>query len=425
MKQFTLLFLLSLSLLQLRAETDSLFTGETLRIDYIHSGTANDETFALEALIREAVWAGPQHNLTDAMHYGNHRVMMHDADNGSLLFSRGYSSLFAEWQTTAEAGQLVKAFEETVVVPFPVKPVLVSLWSRMRETTFSLKLRFRVDPDSYFIRPAVSNPWEVYEVQVSRPADQAVDIVIIPDGFTAGEMELFKKAADRFADNLFGFEPFGRHRERFNIRAVLAPSAESGVAIPADGIWPNTVVSSSFYTFDSERYCMTHDHHRLRDLASAVPYDQIYILTNTKKYGGGGIYNFYCLSSALNESSPEIIVHEFGHGFAGLGDEYYDSSTSYESFYRLDIEPWEPNITTLVNFDAKWKPLIDLTTPVPTPDEAAWDGITGVYEGGGYVPKGIYRPSRDCLMHTFKNDLFCQACSEAIEKMIFFFTDGK
>jgi len=197
----------------------------------------------------------------------------------------------------------------------------------------------------------------------------------------------------------------------------------SGVDIPADSVWAETVLESGFYTFDSERYCMTSNNKTVRDLAGEVPYDQIYILTNTTKYGGGGIFNFYSLSAAGNRLSSQIIVHEFGHAFAGLGDEYFDSSTSYSDFYNPDVEPWEPNLTTLVDFDHKWKNLMDPSTPIPTPVADSMQTVLGVYEGGGYVAHGVYRPAIDCLMHTFKGDVFCKACDVAIVKMIHFYTD--
>lgn len=415
-------FLLMLCNVVGHAQFDNLFYPKTLRVDVIHAGNAQYELYALKSLSEEAFWGGSTHNLIDHFNYGRHQAEVFDVASGLLIYSTGYSSLFFEWQTTAEARSMVRSFEETIVIPFPKKPIRLVLSSRDSLEKFNQIMSLEIDPDDYFIQPAKKSTFPIYEVMIHGDAASKVDIVIIPDGFTASEMEHFKQSATTFAESLFQFEPFKSHRNRFNIRAVLAPSLESGVAIPAEDIWPETVLSSNFYTFDSERYCMTTAHHRLRDLAGMVPYDQIYILTNTKKYGGGGIYNFYCLSSAANSASAKIIVHEFGHGFAGLADEYYDNSTSYESFYNTAVEPWEPNITTLVHFDAKWVSLLAEETPVPTPDTDEWEGKTGVYEGGGYMAKGVYRPSRDCLMHTFKKDVFCAACSKAIVDRIDFYT---
>jgi hypothetical protein len=203
---------------------------------------------------------------------------------------------------------------------------------------------------------------------------------------------------------------------------VLAPSAESGTDIPGENIWKNTILNSSFYTFDSERYLMTNDNKSVRNLAANAPYDQIYILVNSSKYGGGAIYNFYSTSVNSNKSSAKIFVHEFGHGFAALADEYDDGSTSFNDMYPLSLEPWEPNITTLVKFETKWKGMLPANTPIPTPLAGASPLQLGVYEGAGYVAKGVYRPTPDCLMRTFKGDKFCPVCSAAIQRMIDFYT---
>mgnify|MGYP000849118933 FL=1 len=422
MKKILWLLILLIAFQTLRAGFDDFFLKQSLRVDYYHSGNAGSEFFSLKTLLHEPFWGGSLNQLVDTMNFGNHKVEVYDLAEGKLIYSRGYSSLFTEWQTTAEAKLVIKTFEESALIPFPKNPVLFRICSRDSTGVFTNRFEMKINPNDYFIRPAGSQKWPVADIHISGDPATSVDIVVIPDGFRASEMDLFLQKASDFARYLFQFEPYAGHSNKFNIRAVLAVSDSSGVAVPAEGFWPETVVSSSFYTFDSERYCMTTAHHRLRDIAALAPYDQIYILTNTTKYGGGGIFNFYCLSSALNQSSPEIIVHEFGHGFAGLADEYYDSSTSYESFYELTLEPWEPNITTLVDFASKWQDLLKPETPIPTPDSAEWEGVTAVFEGGGYTAKGMYRPSRDCLMHTFKGKVFCAACNRAIERMIDFYT---
>jgi hypothetical protein len=257
---------------------------------------------------------------------------------------------------------------------------------------------------------------------VSGDPAHKIDIVILPEGYTAAEMDKFKADCDKFTKGLFTVEPYTKNRDKFNIHSVLAPSAESGSDIPADKVWKNTILNSSFYTFDSDRYLMTSDNKSVRDLAANAPYDQIYILVNTKKYGGGAIYNLYSASVNSNASSAKIFVHEFGHGFAGLADEYDDGSTSFNDMYPLNTEPWEPNITTLVKFESKWKGMLAANTPIPTPLENNTGMKVGVYEGAGYVAKGIYRPSADCLMRTFKGDKFCLVCEAAIQRMIDLYT---
>jgi hypothetical protein len=236
-------------------------------------------------------------------------------------------------------------------------------------------------------------------------------------------MDKFKNDILRLTDSLFRVKPFSEYKAKFNIYAVLAPSAEAGADVPGMGIWVNTLVNSSFYTFDEDRYLTTLDYWKVRDVAALAPYDQIYVLVNTSKYGGGGVYNHYNLTSADNSLSPQVFIHEFGHGFAGLGDEYYTSSVAYSDFYPTDVEPWEPNLTTLVNFDTKWKSMLDPGTPVPTPAQAPYLRSAGVFEGGGYVAKGVYRSAVDCRMKSNVPDNFCRVCENAIEKMILFLTE--
>jgi hypothetical protein len=423
MKKYLLLLLILFSLKSIHAQFDSTFKEMSLRIDYTHAGNFETEWYALEALIEEPFWGGSKKNLIDTMEYGEYCVRVFDAGSKKLVYSRGYSSLFGEWQTTPESKDLMRSFSETVVIPFPKKPVTVSLLSRNYVGVLEEKFTCQIDPSSYFIRPSKPGQISVFDIKADVPSANAIDIVILGDGYTTAELGDFIADCQNLSEKMFAFEPFKTHKEKFNIRAVMVPSAESGAIIPATDEWPETALSSSYYTFDSERYCMTYDNKSVRDYAGLVPYDQIYILVNSDKYGGGGIYNFYSLSASKNKLSGEIIVHEFGHGFAGLGDEYFDSSTSYTEFYNLNIEPWEPNLTTLVDFDKKWKPLLHPETPVPTPDKKEYYETLGVFEGGGYVAKGMYRPAHDCLMHTFKGHTFCTACETAIVRMIDFYTE--
>jgi hypothetical protein len=404
------------------AQFDSIFVDKSLRFDYTHAGNFETEYFALDALIEEPFWGGSKKNLIDTFDYGEYCVKVFDAGSKEIIYSRGYSSLFGEWQTTGEAKLLVRSFSETVIIPFPKKPVILSLFSRSHDGVPEEKFSCNIDPSSYFIRPAKAGKISIFDIKTDVPSANAVDIVILGDGYTTAELGDFIADCQYFNEKMFAFEPFKTQQHKFNLRAVMIPSEESGAIIPATDEWPATALSSSYYTFDSERYCMTYDNKSVRDYAGLVPYDQIYILVNSTKYGGGGIYNFYSLSASKNKLSGEIIVHEFGHGFAGLGDEYFDSSTSYDDFYNLKIEPWEPNLTTLVDFDKKWKHLLGSKTPVPTPDIIDFQETIGVFEGGGYVAKGMYRPAHDCLMHTFKGHVFCGACEASIIRMIDFYT---
>jgi hypothetical protein len=244
-----------------------------------------------------------------------------------------------------------------------------------------------------------------------------VDLLFLAEGYRAEEMDKFLEDARRSMEYIFSEEPFLSHRDDFNVRAVLSASEDCGADLPGEDIWKSTVLNARFYTFGIERYMTTSDYWSVCHVAANAHYDQVYILVNTHKYGGGGIFNFYSISAADNEDSRAVVIHEFGHAFAGLADEYFNSKVAYNDYFPLDVEPWQPNLTTLVDFERKWKDLIEKGTPVPTPAEETYHETVGVYEGGGYVSKDVYRPMIDCRMHT--NDAaFCPVCSRAILRMI-------
>ncbi|MBN2237834.1 MAG: peptidase M64 [Bacteroidales bacterium] len=404
------------------AQFDSFFSNQSLRIDYTHAGNHDQEFYFLDEIIAEPYWGGSKTNLIDSFKYGKYFFEVYDQKSGALIYSRGYSTLFAEWQTTLESKEVSKSFQETIVIPMPINPVIIKLYSRNWKGKLIKQVEYTIDPKNYFIKHGLKNEYPIYQALVQGDPSEKVDIVILPDGYTKEEMNLFIKDCDKFAQVLFNYYPYSKYKDRFNISGVLAPSEESGADIPKDSVWKNTLLGTSFYTFDSERYCMTTENKDVRNVAANVAYDQIYILVNTTKYGGGAILNHYNISVNSNKEAGKIFIHELGHGFAGLGDEYYDNSTSYNDFYNLEVEPWEPNITTLVHFDSKWGHLIADSIPIPTPDSTMYQNSMGVFEGGGYSAKGIYRPKKDCLMKTFDGDHFCDACAEAIENMINFYS---
>ncbi len=405
------------------AQFDQYFINKTMRIDYVHAGNHAQDEYYVKQIKQEPHWGGSHKNLIDTFKFGKYFFEVFDQETNTLIYSRGYSSLFGEWQTTDESKKIKKAFYEGIVFPFPKKNIRVVWYARDWSGKFQKQMELDVDPESYFIDPVLDQPYPVYKALKTGAPHEKVDIVILPDGYHESEMDLFKKDCDKFASELFKYHPYSDYKEHFNIYGVMAPSQDSGNDIPADSIWKNTQLSTSFYTFDSERYCMTEDYKAVRDVAANVPYDQIYILVNNEKYGGGAIYNFYNVSVNSNAKAGQIFIHELGHGFAGLGDEYYTSSTSYNEFYNLNVEPWEPNITTLIDFDSKWKHLMDQKTPIPTPETKEYEDVLGVFEGGGYVAKGVYRPKQDCLMNSFRDVHFCKACEESIIKMILFYSE--
>lgn len=419
-----LLLLLALLPLGAFAQFDEWFTEASLRIDYTLTGNDKNTAFALKEMIREPYWSGSKVNLIDNLEFGNYIVKVYEPGTDHLLFSKGYQNLYGEWQTTEEASKVTKTFDESVIVPFPKKQVEVVLYRKDWEGRLLEGLRLTVKPDDYFIRTADNLGLPVYEAWIgNKDITKAVDIVILPEGYTQEEMGKFIKDCDFFVKSLFGYAPYDRYKNSFNVRGLMAPSQESGCTEPGAHVYKNTVMRFSFWTFDSERYCMSTDNRDIRDLAGQVPYDQIYVLVNTTKYGGGGIYNFYCSSASSNSFSGDVIIHEFGHGFAGLADEYYEDETGYGDFYNNDIEPWEPNITTLIDFEAKWKDMMDKKTPMPTPREKKYEHTIGVFEGGGYESEGIYSPYMDCLMKTFKGHEFCPVCQRAIERMILYYSE--
>lgn len=399
---------------------DRYFYNKTLRMDYFHCGDSKSDEVYFDELLEEPYWGGSKVNLIDDTFYGNYYVNVYDQKSGQLIYSRGYNSLFGEWQTVAEAKEIRRCCNETVVIPYPKENVRIELTGRNKKGQFEKKFEYTVDINSYFIKQDRRHQAPTFDVHYSGNPSHCIDVVLLPEGYTADEMEKFKADCIKFADGLFTFSPYKENKQKFNVRAVLAPSKESGTDIPADHIWKNTALNSSFYTFDTDRYIMTYDNKGLRDMAANVPYDFVYIIANTPKYGGGAIYNHYALSVAGNLMYAKIYVHEFGHLFLGLADEYVGGA-AYSDLYPTDVEPWEVNITTLVDFDKKWKDLMDPKTPVPTTIDHKDINRTGVYEGGGYVSKGVYRPRPYCLMNSFNVDDFCPACLRAIQKQIDFY----
>jgi len=418
------LFLFAFILLTLSAQAQfgKYFYNKTLRMDYYHSGNDTSEFYTFDELIQEPYWGGSHVNLVDTMNYGNFYVKVFNVKNDSLLYSRGYSTLFREWQTTKEAQKTNRTFSETVVIPYPKENIRIELYSRDWNGVFHKKFSYEVDTNNYFIKHDRRLVYPDFDVQVTGDPAKKVDVVILPEGYTASEMGKFIDDCHKFVKEFFTFAPYTSNKDKFNFWGVLAPSRQSGTDIPADTVWRSTILNTSYYTFNSERYLMTMDDKSVRDLAANAPYDQIYILVNSKKYGGGAIFNYYNVAVNSNKQAAKILIHEFGHGFAGLADEYYNDPTAYGKFYNLNIEPWEPNITTLKHFDKKWKHLVKPGTPIPTKPKKKYRNTVGAFEGGGYEPKGMYRPMQDCLMKTFKGNKFCPVCQEAIQRMIDFYT---
>ena len=420
MKYFFLLILSVFLVQKSEAQFNKYFEDKSLRLDYYHCGNAETEKYFFDELIQEPYWAGSETNMIDTKGYGNHLVEVRTIDDNELVYSRGYCTLFDEWQTTPEAKTTDCCYPESVIVPFPREKVVVSILSRNKKGEFEKKFEYQVDPKSYFIKKE-REKLPVFDVVHSGNSNKKVDLVLLPEGYSESQRELFEVDCKKFADEFFSYAPYSQNKDKFNIRGVWAASKDEGPDIPGQNIWNKTRLNGSYYTFDSERYLMIKDFQGVRDVAGNAPYDYIYILANTEKYGGGAVYNFYGISAAHHaEEAGKIYIHEFGHLFAGLGDEYV-GGVEYSDFYPTNIEPWEPNLTTLVDFDKKWKNMLPEGTAIPTATKFENSKKLGVYEGGGYVSKGVYRPWINCLMNNLHTiDVFCPVCSKSIQEMIDF-----
>ncbi len=406
-----------------QGEYDKHFTTERLRVDVIFAGDANSQNVFLESLHKERYWSGSRENLLDPFEFGEYMYQVISSD-GEVIFSKGFNSLFQEWRSTAEAKECAKAFASSYWIPFPKEKVTLLFKERLKESgKYRDMASFPIDPANKLISRETENNYVIDTILYSGPSSRKVDLVFIAEGYTAKEMEKFRKDAERFKEYLFMIEPYKSRKSDFNIWAVESISAESGPDIPHNDIWKNTALSSNFYTFKIDRYLTAPNQTTIAKAASNAQCDALYVIVNTEKYGGGGIYNFYGLSMSDHPTTAEVFVHEFGHSFAGLGDEYYSSEVAYEDFYNLLVEPWEANLTTLVDFKSKWEDLISPNTPRPTPNDAAYKDVVGLFEGGGYMTKGIYRPALDCRMKTNTAGGFCPVCTRTINRMIDYYTN--
>ena len=422
MKKIFLLIVISFCTISAQIKFDDYFVDKTMRLDFFHTGDKTSETISFDKLIEEGIWSGSKRNLLDKLQFGHYMLKVLNPSDKQEIYSRGFSTLYQEWQTTEESKTTVRSMQGSVCFPFPKSKVLVELHRRDRKNIFQKLLEKEVDPASYFIIKEKIKPFTSFKVHYSGIPSEKLDIVFIPEGYSKEEMAKFKEDCSRFAGYLFDYSPFKENKSKINIWGVEAPSAESETDIPGKGIWKQTILNSRFYTFDSERYLMTSDYHTVKDVAANAPYDQIFILVNTPKYGGGAIYNFYSMTSAYDKRANQIFVHEFAHGLAGLADEYGNDNT-YQDMYPTDVEPWEPNLTTMVNFESKWKHLIEDGTPIPTPSEEKYRNKIGVFEGGGYVAKGVFRPTHNSIMNSFSSNEFSLVCKEVLEKVINFYAE--
>lgn len=386
------------------------FSDSTLRIDYIFSGNANQQHIAVDQLNVMPLWYGKKQRLPELPMEGNGQITVRDHHTKRILYRNSFSTLFQEWLTYDEAKHTSRAFENVFLVPMPkdTVDVTVTLNDNRRETM--TQLTHTVAPCDILIKHIGERNRTSFEtLQTAQDTSRCIHIAFLAEGYRTDEMDIFLKDAAEATGALFAHEPFKAMRNRFNIIAVKAPSADSGTSEPSKGVWKNTALHSHFDTFYSNRYLTTLRLKAVHDCLAGLPYEHIIILVNTHRYGGGGILNSYNLSMTHHPSFKPVVVHEFGHSFAGLADEYaYDFEEI--PMYPPDIEPWEQNITTKVKFSDKWQ---DMMGNVPS---------VGLIEGAGYSLKGIYRASPDCRMRTNDTPEFCPVCQRAIQRVIDFYT---
>ena len=418
------------------------FEDATLRLDYAICGDARHQAIYLEQLSRTSIWAGRRSNLAEPLLNGNGQITVRSLQDGEILYRNSFSTLFQEWQSWEEATRVQRAYENCFQVPFPKEPVRVELTLLDVHGKVTGSISHVVDPADILIRRVQDNGYTRETLHQGGDPARSVDIVIVAEGYTESEKGKFLDDAARAKNAFLGHEPFASLQGKLTFRAVFAPSQESGVSVPHDGIWKNTALQCHYDTFYSARYLTTSSMRRVYDAIGTVPFEHIIILVNTPTYGGGGIYNNVTISSADHPTFKEVLVHEFGHAFGGLGDEYaYDETT--EIVYPADTEPWEPNLTTLQDFGSKWQDLLPAGTPVPTPrdpldyeqdvrriwhtlppeEKALLNKKIGLYEGGGNQSKGVYRPVQECRMRINECEDFCPVCTRALVRMIGYYTE--
>ena len=457
------------------------FLDETMRIDYYHIGNSEEEIITMDQIYKYGIWAGSRKYLIDDLNLGRYCVKIYDAATDQLIYSKGFDSYFGEYKTSKEGLEgIKKTFHESALIPYPKNKIIFSLERRDNKQNLFEFFRREIDPnDVMIIRDDIKNRQvKLYDAESNGDPHSRVDVVIIGEGYSLDDKPKFEKDLRYFSDLFFNQEPYKSYADKFNIHGVYKPSEDSGIDEPRAGIFKNTVVSCTFNSMGSERYILTEDNKAVRDLAAYVPYDAIYIMINHARYGGGGIYNLFCTFTTDNQFKDYLFLHEFGHSFSGLADEYYTSDVQYNDFYPVGLEPLEPNISALTNpSNLKWKEYLTAGIEIPTPwNKTAYDsmdykwqaerralnnkiaelkrnksateviqaaeneyarkdrehsqvvdtylkrnkhfGDVGAFEGAGYVANGMYRPMLDCIMFSKGNKPFCKVCDVHIIKVI-------
>ena len=405
---------------------EEFFADKTLRADYLFTGNKKNQSVVLDELKSMDGWAGRRNNLDKLPLSGNGQLTMVDKATGVVIYRTSFSSLFQEWLGENEAETLSKGYENTFLMPFPKKETLVTVELFNARHEVSASFTHTVRPDDILIKKiGHNNVTEHKYLLKSGSPENCIDVVIMAEGYSREDMQMFYSDAQKACDAIFSHSPFKENKNHFNVVAVGSESIDSGVSIPRENVWKSTAVSSHFDTFYSDRYLTSSNVNDIHDLLAGIPYEHIIILANTDTYGGGGIYNSFTLTTAHHSKFEPVVVHEFGHSFGGLADEYaYTDAPS--PLYPYDVEPWEQNITTLVDFESKWSDMLPKGFASPTKitkDNYSSTEALGVYEGAGYSMKGIYRPVPDCRMRTNEAKAFCPVCQRALQRLIDFYTE--
>jgi len=484
----TLMFIiLFFEILGAQSEFEKYFEDKTMRIDYYHTGDSEKEFVSVDRIYVYGIWAGSKLNLIDEFNNGAYYYKIYDAIDGKLIHSKGFDSYFKEYQTTEEAASgVLRTYHESAIIPAPRNKIKFVLEKRDRSNKLNEIFSTIIDPDYMTVikKEFIDSQAKVIKSHAAGNPHECLDILILGDGYSKAEEEKFYKDLKHYTDLMINFSPYALFKDRINITGIYKASEESGIDEPDAGRFKNNLLGTTFYSLGSERYVLTEDNKTMRNLAALTPYDAIYIMCNTERYGGGGIYNFYCTFTSDNQFSDYIFLHEFGHSFGGLADEYYTSSVAYNEFYPKGLEPVEPNITRLLDKEnLKWKSLVTPGIELPTPWEKEefdrmdlkwqkeraelnkkiallkkikapkneikklqeeynrkdkehsaevdkylhsskyWNKV-GAFEGAGYSSTGMYRPMLDCLMFSKGAKPFCRVCEEHIKKVIGFYTNS-
>lgn len=423
MRQLFLLFTFLFAFGVNAQKFEDYFIDKTLRLDYIFAGNSDKQHVFLSDLVQLNQWHGRKGNLSTTPIQGYGQIKVYDETTRQLIYVLPFGSLFQEWLTLDEARTASKSFENSYLIPFPKNKINVQVSFFDAYHKEKILLEHTIDPTDILIRKATENNDVPYEIIHKASVENPIKIAIVAEGFQQDEMPLFMDYAQQAVESLFRHKAFKKHQNAFEIVAVKSVSEDSNVSVPSQNIWRSTAVQSHFDTFYSERYLTTSHIKSLHGLLENVPYQHIIILANTDVYGGGGILNSYTLTTTKNKQFAPVVVHEFGHSFAGLADEYFYEEDVFENKAVQQTEPWEKNITSLVDFTSKWQDLVTETTPIPTPDSLINTVQIGAFEG--LKGNGLYIPSHHCRMKINQAEDFCQVCSRAIEEIILFYTSNE